>query len=142
MGFFSTIGNAVGAFCAAVWKGLQAMWSFINKVVSTLLTWAGAILNWLCSVVGMLIVGVIVAFIWIFGDDDDLEDEDGDEKKLGEQIGRKLNDPTRKKIVIKGVFNKETGELLNKTEIESTNTISTEVKQQTGNKRFAELEIE
>lgn len=141
MGFFSTIGNAIGAFCSAVWKGLQAIWSLIKKTVSTLLSWAGSILGWLGEIAAYLVIGVVVAFIWIFGDDDDLESSDSDEEELGNKIGRKLNDPNHKKIIIKGVFNKQTGELQKTTEIEATNSISTEVKQQTGNKRFAELEL-
>lgn len=142
MSIWSTIGQAIGAFCTAVWKGLQAVWGLIKKVVSTLLSWAGSILGWFGKIAAYLIVGVVVAFIWIFGDDDDLEGQDPSEKELGYKINNKLNNPNHKKIIIKGVFNKKTGEILDKTEIETTDTISSDVKKQTGGERFAELEAE
>ena len=142
MSIWTTIGDAISAFCTAVWKGLQAIWGIIKKVVSTLLSWAVSILGWFGKVAAYLIVGVIVAFIWIFGDDDDLENQDPSEEELGNKINDKLNNPKHKKIVIKGVFNKQTKEVLNKTEIESTDTISSDVKKQTGGERFAELEAE
>ena len=109
---------------------------------STLLSWAGSILGWFGDIVAYLIVGVIVAFIWIFGDDDELDSQDDSEKDLGEKINDKLNNPKHKKIIIKGVFNKQTGKVSEKTEIETTDNISSEVKQQTGGERFAELEAE
>ena len=142
MSIWTTIGEAIGAFCTAVWKGLQAIWSIIKKVISTLLSWAVSILGWFGKIAAYLIVGVIVAFIWIFGDDDDLENQDPAEEELGNKINDKLNNPNHKKIVIKGVFNKQTKEVLNKTEIESTDAISSDVKKQTGGERFAELEAE
>lgn len=142
MSILSTIGQAIGAFCVAVWKGLQAVWNFVKKVFSTLLSWTGSILGWFGNIAAYLIVGVIVAFIWIFGDDDDLEKPEDSEKDLGNKINDKLNNPKHKKIIIKGVFNKQTGKVSEKTEIESTDTISSDVKQQTGGERFAELEAE
>lgn len=142
MSIWSTIGQAISAFCTAVWKGLQAIWGIIKKVVSTLLSWAVSILGWFGKIAAYLIIGIVVAFIWIFGDDDDLEDQDPAEKTLGENINEKLNNPKHKKIIIKGVFNKETGKVLDKTEIETTDTISSDVKKQTGGDRFAELEAE
>jgi len=144
MSIWNAIGQAIGTFCAAVWKGLQAVWGLIKKVVSTLLSWAVSILGWLAklatNIVGAIIAGVIVAFIWIFGDDDDLEDETPDEGELGRKINEKLNNPTHKKVVIKGLWDKQKKELVQKTEIESTNTISSDVKEQTGGERFAEIE--
>lgn len=142
MSIWSTIGQAIGAFCTAVWKGLLAVWGLIKKVVSTLLSWAGSILSWFGRIAAYLIIGVVVAFIWIFGDDDDLEDQDPSEVELGRKINDKLNNPEHKKIIIKGVFNKQTGQVIDKTEIETTNTISSDVKRQTGGERFAELEQE
>lgn len=142
MGIWATIGQAVGAFCTAVWHGLQAIWGIIKKVASKLLSWAGSIMGWFGKIAAYLIVGIIVAFIWIFGDDNDLEEQESSEKELGDRINGKLNNPNHKKIIIKGVFNKQTGELVEKTEIESTDEISSEVKKQTGGERFAELEAE
>lgn len=142
MSILSTIGQAISTFCIAVWKGLQAIWSLINKVISTLLSWAVSILGWFSEIAAYLVVGVIVAFIWIFGDDDDLEAQNSSEKELGDKINDKLNNPKHKKIVIKGVFNKQTKEVLKQTELESTDSISSDVKRQTGGERFAELEAE
>lgn len=140
MSILSTIGQAVGTFCAAIWKGLQAIWGSIKKVFSALLSWLESILDWFCDVVAYLVVGVIVAFIWIFGDDDELQKQDTSEIELGNKINDKLNNPSHKKIVIKGVFNKKTKEVMEKTEIESTDKISSDVIRQTGGERFAELE--
>lgn len=142
MSILSTIGQAIRTFCIAVWKGLQAIWSLIKKVISTLLSWAVSILGWFSEIAAYLVVGVIVAFIWIFGDDDDLEAQNSSEKELGDKINDKLNNPKHKKIVIKGVFNKQTKEVLKQTELESTDSISSDVKRQTGGERFAELEAE
>ncbi len=142
MSILSTIGQAISTFCIAVWKGLQAIWSLIKKVISTLLSWAVSILGWFSEIAAYLVVGVIVAFIWIFGDDDDLEAQNSSEKELGDKINDKLNNPKHKKIVIKGVFNKQTKEVLKQTELESTDSISSDVKRQTGGERFAELEAE
>lgn len=142
MSILSTIGQAIRTFCIAVWKGLQAIWSLIKKVISTLLSWTVSILGWFSEIAAYLVVGVIVAFIWIFGDDDDLEAQNSSEKELGDKINDKLNNPKHKKIVIKGVFNKQTKEVLKQTELESTDSISSDVKRQTGGERFAELEAE
>ena len=142
MSIWSTIGQAIGTFCSAIWKGLQAVWGLVKKVFSTLLSWAGSILGWFGDIVAYLIVGVIVAFIWIFGDDDELDSQDDSEKDLGDKINDKLNNPKHKKIIIKVLFNKQTGNVSEKTEIETTDRISSEVKQQTGGERFAELEAE
>lgn len=139
MSIWSTIGQAIGTFCTAIWKGLQAVWGLVKKVFTTLLSWAGSILGWFGEVAGSLIVGVVVAFIWIFGDDDELGPQDEPVDELGRKIGEALGKP-HKKIVIKGVFNKQTGKVSEKTEIEATDVISSEVKQQTGCERFAELE--
>lgn len=141
MSIWSTIGQAIGTFCTAIWKGLQAVWGQVKKVFTTLLSWAGSILGWFGEVAGSLIVGVVVAFIWIFGDDDELGPQDEPVDELGRKIGEALGKP-HKKIVIKGVFNKQTGKVSEKTEIEATDVISSEVKQQTGCERFAELEAE
>lgn len=141
MGIFSTIGQAIGTFCAAVWKGLQAIWSLIKKVVSTLFDWAVSVLGWAvglaADIVAGIIAGTIIAFIWIFGDDDEMEGEDDDEKNLGQKIGEKLG---TKHPVIKGVWDKQKKALLKETEVEATNTISSSVKTKTGGSRFAELE--
>lgn len=141
MSIWSTIGQAIGTFCTAIWKGLQAVWGLVKKVFTTLLSWAGSILGWFGKVAACLIVGVVVAFIWIFGDDDELGPQDEPEDELGRKIGEALGKP-HKKIVIKGVFNKQTGKVSEKTEIEATDVISSEVKQQTGCERFSELEAE
>lgn len=141
MSIWSTIGQAIGTFCTAIWKGLQAVWGLVKKVFTTLLSWAGSILCWFGEVAASLIVGVVVAFIWIFGDDDELGPQGEPEDELGRKIGDALGKP-HKKIVIKGVFNKQTGKVSEKTEIEATDVISSEVKQQTGCERFAELEAE
>ena len=76
-----------------------------------------------------------------FESDDDLEGETPDEHDLGNKIGEKLDKP-HKKIIVKGVFNKNTKKIENKTEIEATDKISTDVKQETDGKRFAEIECE
>ena len=148
MGLFSIledIGEAFGSFCSAVWKGLKAVWGFIKKVVSTLFSWTVAVIGWLANlaadVIALILAGVIITFIWIFGLDDDYESETQDEKNLGKQIGDKLGKP-HKKIVIKGVFNKNTKEIHKATEIEATEKISAEVKAQTGSSRFVEIQHE
>lgn len=145
MGFFNTIGQGISTFCKTVWKGLQAVWGLVKKVVSTLFSWAGSVLNWAANLAADIItgitVGVIVAFIWIFGDDDDLEDEDSDETELGNKINEKLGN-SHKKVIIKGLWNKEQKKLVKETEIETTDRISSEVKQQTGGSRFAEIASE
>lgn len=105
MSIWSTIGQAIGTFCTAIWKGLQAVWGLVKKVFTTLLSWAGSILSWFGKVAACLIVGVVVAFIWIFGDDGDLKPQDKPEDDLGHKIGDALGKP-HPIIVIKGCFNK------------------------------------
>lgn len=145
MGILQTIGQGIATFCTTVWNGLKAIWNFIVKVVTTLCSWAISILGWLGKVAAefatLLAIGAVVLFIWIFGDDDDLEGETPDEHDLGNKIGEKLDKP-HKKIIVKGVFNKNTKKIENKTEIEATDKISTDVKQETDGKRFAEIECE
>lgn len=146
MGFFSTIGQGISTFCVTVWKGLQAVWELIKKVVSTLFSWTKSVLNWAANlamdIVDGITAGIIVAFIWIFGDDEDLEDEDSDEKGLGEKIGEKLGDPNHNKVIIKGLWNKQQKKLVKETEIETTDRISSDVKQQIGGSRFTEIASE
>ena len=148
MPFFETIGRGIDAFCSLVWKGLQAVWGLIKKVVSTIIGWTISIVGWLVrAAIGLsaaITAGVIVFFIWIFGDDEDgeLEPQNGGESQLGRELGKRLNDPNRPIITVKGVFNKQTGELHKNTEIESSNNISTSVTEQTGGRRFAELKAE
>ena len=145
MGIIQTIGQGIATFCKTVWNGLKAIWGFIVKVVTTLCSWAVSILGWLGKVAvefaTLLAVGIVVLFIWIFGDDDDLDDETPDENDLGKQIGDKLGHP-HKKIIVKGVFNKNTQQIEKKTEIEATDRISADIKAQTGGNRFAEIECE
>lgn len=148
MSFFETIGRGIDAFCSLVWKGLQAVWGLIKKVVSTIIGWTISIVGWLGkAAIGLsaaITAGVIVFFIWIFGDDEDgeLEPQNGGESQLENELKKKLNDPTRKIITVKGVFNKQTGEVHKNTEIESSDNISTSVTEQTGGSRFAELQAE
>ena len=110
MGIFQTIGQGIATFCKTVWNGLKAIWGFIVKVVSTVCSWAVSILGWVGKVAAefatLLAIGAVVLFIWIFGDDDDLEDETDDETDLGNKIRGELNKP-HKTVIIKGVFNKE-----------------------------------
>lgn len=145
MGILQTIGQGVATFCRTVWNGLKAVWGLIVKVVTKLCSWAVSILGWLGKVATefatLLAIGVVVLFIWIFGDDDDLDDETPDEGDLGKQIGGKLGQP-HKKIIVKGVFNKNTQQIEKKTEIEATDKISSDIKAQTGGNRFAEIECE
>lgn len=145
MGIIQTIGQGIATFCKTVWRGLEAIWDFIVKVVSTLCSWAVSILGWLGKVAvelgSLLAVGIVVLFIWIFGDDDDLDDETPEEKDMGKQIGTKLKQE-HPIIVVKGVFNKNTQQIENKTEIEATNRISADIKAQTRGNRFAEIECE
>ncbi len=143
--FIQDIGGAIGTFCSTIWNGIKAVWNFIKKVVSTLFSWTVAVIGWLADltsdIIALILAGVVITFIWIFGDDDDYESETPEEKNLGQQIGDKLDKP-HKKIIIKGVFNKQTKEIEKQTEIEATDSISTEVKSQTGSSRFVELEHE
>lgn len=145
MGILQTIGQGIVTFCQTVWNSLKAIWDIIIKVVTTLCSWAVSILGWLGKVAyefGTLLADlVVVLFIWIFGDDDDLDDETPDENDLGKQIGNKLGTP-HKKIIVKGVFNKNTQQIEKKTEIEATDRISADIKAQTGGNRFAEIECE
>lgn len=145
MEFFETIGQGIATFCKTVWNGLKAIWNFIVKVVTTLCSWSVSILGWLGEVAlefaTLVTIGVVAIFIWIFGDDDDLEDETPGEGELGREIGDKLGKP-HKKIIVKGVFNKDTKQIEKKTEIEATDQISADVKSQTEGKRFAEIECE
>lgn len=145
MGILQTIGQGIVTFCQTVWNCLKAIWDIIVKVVTTLCSWAVSILGWLGKVAyefGTLLADVVVVlFIWIFGDDDDLDDETPDENDLGKQIGNKLGTP-HKKIIVKGVFNKNTQQIEKKTEIEATDRISADIKAQTGGNRFAEIECE
>lgn len=142
MGIFSAIGQAVSTFCTAVWKGLLAIWDLVKKVVSTLFSWAISVLAWAAElavdIVAGITAGIIVAFIWIFGDDSDYETQDPGEVELGRQLSQKL-DGEHKKIVINGLWDKQKKELVKGTKIETTNAISSDVKKQTGSSRFAEL---
>lgn len=146
MGILQTIGQGVATFCRTVWNGLNAIWGLIVKVVTKLCSWAVSILGWLGKVATefatLLAIGVVVLFIWIFGDDDDLDDETPDENDLGKQIGGRLGQPHKKIFIVKGVFNKNTQQIEKKTEIEATDRISADIKAQTGGDRFAEIEFE
>lgn len=147
MGFFSTIGSGIDYVCGLVWRGLKAIWSVIKKIVSVLIDWTVSIVKWLtkaaAKVAGAIIAAVVVFFIWIFGDDGNggIDPPTGGETNLGEEIKNKLGGD-HKVIVVKGVFNKDTNSLEGETEIERSNKISSEVKQQTGGNRFAELQVE
>lgn len=145
MGIFQTIGQGIATFCKTVWNGLKAIWGFIVKVVSTVCSWAVSILGWVGKVAAefatLLAIGAVVLFIWIFGDDDDLEDETDDETDLGNKIRGELNKP-HKTVIIKGVFNKEKNQLESKTEIEATDKISTDLKNTAEGKRFVEIQCE
>lgn len=141
MEIFQTIGQGIATFCETVWNGLKAIWDFIGKVVTTLCSWTVSILGWLCEVALTVTIGAVVLFIWIFGDDDNLEDETPDESDLGRQIGDRLGEP-HPIIIVKGVINKDTRQIEEKTVIEATEQISADVKNQIGGKRFAEIEYE
>lgn len=146
MGFFTTIGKGIDALCGLVWRGLQALWSIIKKVFSKIVEWTLSIVGWLAKVAvkvaAATVAAVVVFFIWIFGEDDGLESQTGSESTLENNIKDKLNDPNRKIIVVKGVFNKDTQKIEGDTEIEASNTISSQVINQTGGNRFAELQAE
>lgn len=143
--FIQDIGGAIGTFCSAVWNGIKAVWNFIKKVVSKLFSWTVAVIGWLAElatdIVALILAGIVITFIWIFGDDSDYEKETDDEKQLGKQISNRLGKP-HGIVVLKGVFNKQTKEILKQTEIEATESIPAEVKAQTGSSRFVELQHE
>lgn len=143
--FIQDLGGAIETFCSDIWNGIKAVWNFIKKVVSKLFSWTGAVINWLAElatdIVALILAGIVITFIWIFGDDSDYEIETDHEKNLGKQLSNKLDEP-HKIVVLKGVFNKQTKEMLKQSEIEATESIPAEVKAQTGSSRFVELQHE
>ena len=148
MSFFETIGRGIDAFCSLVWEGLKAIWEGIKKVLSIILDWTISIVKWLAkAALGLaagIVAGIIVFFIWIFGPDDDneLDNPTPGEETLEKELKKRFADPNKKIITVKGVFNKNTGEIHKNTEIEASNSIDSSVLKQTGGSRFAELQGE